>query len=379
MGEELSREELKRYSRHLIMPEVGLAGQKKLKSAKVLIIGAGGLGSPLALYLTAAGIGTIGIVDFDTVDFTNLQRQILYNVKDVGLSKALRAKEHLNLQNPNANIIVHDIRLSSENAIEILKGYDIIIDGTDNFPTRYLVNDACVFLRKPLVYGSIFRFDGQVTVFDSTKGPCYRCLYPEPPTAGSVPNCAEAGVIGILPGIIGTLQANEAVKLILGIGELLIGRLIIFDALKMKFKELKLRKYPDCAVCGKNPIVKELIDYESFCGIEEEKRGDEMEISPKDVKKMMDEGKQFTLVDVREPFESEICKIDRAKLIPLGEIPSRMNELDTNELIVLHCHHGRRSLQALMLLKDAGFKKLKNLAGGIDAWAEDVESEMTKY
>ena len=379
--QELTKDELKRYSRHLIMPEVGLDGQKIIKNAKILIIGAGGLGSPIALYLTAAGVGTIGIVDFDKVDYTNLQRQILYTTNDVGKPKVSCAKEHLKAQNPSVNLIVHETKLSSENALHILQGYDIIIDGTDNFPTRYLINDACVFLKKPLVYGSIFRFDGQVTVFDSRIGPCYRCLYPEPPTAESVPNCAEAGVIGILPGIIGTLQANEAVKLILKKGQALVGRLLLFDALEMKFRELKLRKDTECVVCSNNPKITSLIDYEQFCGIgnNEIRTESEYEITPVELKRILDEKKPVTIVDVREPFEYDICRINGSRLIPLGQVQQRMNELDANELIVLHCHHGARSAQALMLLRDSGFKKLKNLVGGIEQWAEDVEPEMNRY
>lgn len=359
------------------MPEVGLKGQEKLKCAKVLLIGAGGLGSPLGMYLTAAGIGTIGLVDYDKVDFTNLQRQIVFTTKDVGRPKLEAAKEHLQALNPNVKFILHEAKLTSKNALEIFKDYDVIVDGTDNFPTRYLVNDACVFLKKPNVYGSIFRFEGQVSVFDSTKGPCYRCLYPQPPPAGSVPSCAEGGVLGILPGIIGTMQANETVKLILGTGEPLIGRLIIFDALQMRFKELKLKKDPNCVVCGKNPAINHLIDYEAFCGVAEEQP--EWEISPKELKKMLDENKQVTIIDVREPFEYEICHLDGSKLIPLGELRSRMNELNSADNIVLHCHHGGRSAQALILLRDAGFRKLKNLKGGIDAWAEEVETEMARY
>ena len=373
----LTREELRRYSRHLIMPEVGLVGQKKLKSAKVLLIGTGGLGSPLGIYLTAVGIGTIGLVDFDRVDFTNLQRQIIYTTKDVGRNKLEAAKEHLQAINPNVRYVLHQEKLTSKNAIGIIREYDVIVDGTDNFPTRYLVNDACVLLKKPNVYGSIFRFEGQVSVFWAEKGPCYRCLYPEPPPPGTVPSCAEGGVLGILPGIIGTMQANEVVKLILGKGEPLIGRLILFDALGMKFRELRLNKNINCAICGKTPTVKCLIDYESFCG--EVVREPEWEISPKELKTILDKNEQVTIIDVREPFEYEICHLSNSRLISLGELPARMNELNSEDNIVLHCHHGGRSAQALIILRDAGFRKLKNLVGGIDAWAEEIEQSMARY
>ena len=383
-GVELSREEIRRYSRHLIMPEVGIQGQRKLKAASVLLIGTGGLGSPLGLYLTSAGVGRIGLVDFDVVDFTNLQRQVLYTAADVGRPKLEAAKERLTAINPSVAIETHEERLTSENALGILQGYDIVIDGTDNFPTRYLVNDACVLLKKPNVYGSIFRFEGQASVFDASRGPCYRCLYPEPPPPGLVPSCAEGGVLGILPGIIGVIQATEAVKLILGSGEPLIGRLLLFNALKMRFRELKLRKNPDCPVCGTHPTVKQLIDYEAFCGL---RRGDEglsaaggeWEISAHELKALLKGSKPLKLIDVREPHEYEICHIEGAQLIPSSEFVQRIGELDSADEMILYCHKGIRSHNALELLKSAGFKKIKSLKGGVDAWAEAVDPEMPRY
>jgi molybdopterin/thiamine biosynthesis adenylyltransferase/rhodanese-related sulfurtransferase len=381
--EELSRDEILRYSRHLIMPEVGMEGQLKLKQAKVLTIGAGGLGAPLGLYLAAAGVGKLGIVDFDVVDYTNLQRQVIHGTSDVGRPKLASAKDRIYEVNPNVEVEAYETRLTSENALEIFKDYDIIVDGTDNFPTRYLVNDACVLLGKPNVYGSIFRFEGQASVFYAQEGPCYRCLYPEPPPPGLVPSCAEGGVLGVLPGIIGCLQALETIKLILGTGEPLIGRLLVFDALAMKFRELKLRKNPDCPICGTHPTITGLIDYEQFCGI----RGEELppqvagvpEITPREVKKLMDERKPFVLIDVREPHEYQICRIPGAKLIPLSEFPQRMHELNSADEIVVHCRMGSRSAQAAGLLMKAGFRKIHNLKGGILAWADQVDPSVPKY
>ena len=379
---QLSKDEILRYSRHLIMSEVGMNGQLKLKLAKVLTIGVGGLGSPLALYLAAAGVGRLGMVDFDVVDFTNLQRQIIHDTDDVGRPKLHSAKDTLADINPNVEVIGFEERLTSQNALEIFKDFDIIVDGTDNFPTRYLVNDACVLLGKPNVYGSIFRFEGQASVFHAVKGPCYRCLYPEPPPPGLVPSCAEGGVLGVLPGIIGSLQAVETIKLILGQGSSLIGRLLLFDALQMKFRELKLRKNPDCPICGTHPIVKELIDYEEFCGIRGEEANPDVrvpELSAPNVKKMMDDNKPFVLIDVREPHEYQICNIPGSKLIPLGDVPSRMNELNSADEIVVHCRSGQRSAQAVDLLMKAGFRKIHNLKGGVLAWADQVDPTMPKY
>ena len=385
-GGDLSNEEVKRYSRHLIMPEVGIQGQKKLKAASVLLIGTGGLGSPLGLYLASAGVGRIGLVDFDVVDFTNLQRQILYTTEDVGKPKLQAAKTRLQAINPHITIQTHEARLSSDNAMEILKGYDIVVDGTDNFPTRYLVNDACVLLGKPNVYGSIFRFEGQASVFYAEKGPCYRCLYPEPPPPGLVPSCAEGGVLGILPGIISTLQATETIKLILGSGEPLIGRLLLFNALKMRFRELKLHKNPSCPLCGPNRTITQLINYEEFCGLgrgQEHANGGEAaaskEITAEELKALLDSKKPVKIIDVREPNEYDICHISGAKLIPLSEFMQRIGELDSADELVLHCHHGVRSMKALELLQSAGFRKVKSLRGGIDEWAEKIEPGMPRY
>jgi molybdopterin/thiamine biosynthesis adenylyltransferase/rhodanese-related sulfurtransferase len=378
---ELNREEFLRYGRHLIIPEVGLEGQRRLKSASVLIIGAGGLGSPLAFYLTAAGVGRIGIVDFDVVDLSNLQRQILHTTKDVGRSKLESAREKLESLNPNVKIETYEMRLTSENALDLIKEYDIVVDGTDNFPTRYLVNDACVFLKKPNVYGSIFRFEGQVSVFYADKGPCYRCLYKEPPPPGLVPSCAEGGVLGVLPGIIGTIQALETIKLILGIGEPLIGKLLLFDALRMKFRELKLRKDPECPVCGENPTIKELIDYEAFCGITPEQilHQSGLEITPEELKEKLENGEDIILIDVREPVEYEINRIEGSKLIPLSKLPEKVNELDQTREIVLYCKMGGRSARGVQLLRELGFTRVKNLAGGIDAWIEKIDPTMPRY
>jgi len=380
----LSHDEVKRYSRHLIMPEVGVQGQKKLKAASVLLIGMGGLGSPLGLYLASAGIGRIGLVDFDVVDLTNLQRQVLYTTEDVGKPKLEVAKARLQAINPFITIETHEARLSSENALDILKNYDVIVDGTDNFPTRYLVNDACVLLGKPNVYGSIFRFEGQASVFDASRGPCYRCLYPEPPPPGLVPSCAEGGVLGILPGIIGTIQATEAIKVILGNGEPLIGRLLLFNALKMRFRELKLRKNPTCPLCGPNRTITKLIDYEEFCGL---RRGEETtqstrdgcEIDADELANLIKKNPRLKVIDVREPHEYEICHIPGAQLIPTSEFAQRMGGLDSADEMVFYCHKGTRSRNAVELLKSAGFKKIKSLSGGIDAWAENVDPSMPRY
>ncbi|MHB8656045.1 MAG: molybdopterin-synthase adenylyltransferase MoeB [Terriglobia bacterium] len=378
----LTKDEVLRYSRHLIMPEVGMDGQLKLKQARVLCIGAGGLGSPLALYLAAAGVGKLGIVDFDTVDFTNLQRQIIHDTNDVGRPKLTSARETIADINPIVEVVGFETRLTSENALDIFKDFDIVADGTDNFPTRYLVNDACVLLGKPNVYGSIFRFEGQASIFYAKEGPCYRCLYPEPPPPGLVPSCAEGGVLGVLPGIVGCIQAVETIKLILGIGRSLVGRLLLFDAMNMKFRELKLRKNPECPACGTHPTVTKLIDYEQFCGI----RGEEHvpptkvpEMTAPEVKKMMDEKKPFVLVDVREPHEFQICRIPGSILIPLGEVPKRMNELNSADDIVVHCRSGMRSAQAVEFLMKAGFRKIHNLKGGVLAWADEVDPSMPKY
>jgi adenylyltransferase/sulfurtransferase len=382
---EFSNDEIARYSRHLIMPEVTLEGQKRLKAASVLCIGAGGLGSPIALYLAAAGVGRMGLVDADTVDFSNLQRQILHGTKDVGRKKLNSARDRIREVNPNVQVDLHDDFFTSANARRIAEPYDIIIDGTDNFPTRYCSNDVAVFLKKPNIYGSIFRFDGQCTVFaPHLGGPCYRCMFPEPPPPGMVPSCAEGGVLGVLPGIIGVMQAIEAVKLIMGIGEPLIGRMIAFDALKMKFREFKLRKDPKCPVCGPNPTITELIDYDQFCGIPQAKAAEEAEapvptITVQDLKTKLDRGDKFRLIDVREPFEWDICRIPGATLIPLGQLPSRMSELDSADEIVLQCKSGGRSARALKLLQEAGFSKLNNLEGGITAWAEQIDTSVPKY
>ena len=380
---QLSKDEILRYSRHLIMPEVGMEGQLKLKQAKVLCIGAGGLGSPLALYLGAAGVGKLGLVDFDVVDFTNLQRQVIHGTSDVGRAKLDSARDTLVEINPNVEIETYETRLSSDNALDIFREYDIVADGTDNFPTRYLVNDACVLLGKPNVYASIFRFEGQASIFYAEQGPCYRCLYPGPPPPGLVPSCAEGGVLGVLPGIMGCIQAMETIKLILGRGEPLIGRLLLFDALSMKFRELKLRKNPDCPICGTHRTITKLMDYEQFCGI----RGEEHipvqtgipEITPAEVKKKMDEHEPFVLIDVREPHEYQICRIPGSKLIPLGEVPKRMSELNTADEIVVHCKSGMRSAKAVDLLMKSGFRKIHNLKGGILAWSDQVDPSVPKY
>ena len=376
----LSHAEMLRYSRHLLLPEVGVSGQRKLKAARVLTVGAGGLGSPLSLYLAAAGVGTIGIVDFDVVDLTNLQRQIIHGTSTLGRPKLDSAAERLSDLNPNVKIERHETRLTSQNALEILREYDIVVDGTDNFPTRYLVNDACVLLGKPNVYGSIFRFEGQASLFYAAKGPCYRCLYSEPPPPGLVPSCAEGGVLGVLPGIIGSIQALETIKWIIGAGNSLLGRLVLFDALKLRFRELELRKDPACPICGINPTIRELIDYEAFCGIGAEPDYTGPEISAEELRQEIDEkGDDLVVIDVREPHEWEIVHIDGARLIPLNQLPERLSELDGHAEIVTHCHHGARSMKALEILKGAGFGKVRSLEGGIDAWAERVDRGLARY
>ena len=383
----LSNDEILRYSRHLIIPEVGIEGQQKLKAAKVLLVGTGGLGAPLALYLAAAGVGKIGLVDFDTVDFTNLQRQVIHFTADVGRKKLDSAAEKMKAINPNVEIVRHEVALTSENALDILKDYDLVVDGTDNFPTRYLVNDACVLLGKPNVYGSIFRFEGQATVFAYEGGPCYRCLYPEPPPPGLVPSCAEGGVLGILPGTIGLIQATETVKLILGIGEPLVGRLLLYDALGMRFRELKLRKNPECPVCGTHPTVTKLIDYHQFCGVpqpgsaapDRETKVNEGEIDVVELKQKIDRGDNFVLIDVREPHEYRICNIPGAQLIPLGEFPKRVGEIDSAADIVIHCRTGVRSAKACAVLRQAGFQHVRNVVGGILAWSDKVDPSVPKY
>jgi len=377
----LSNDEILRYSRHLIMPEVGMEGQQKLKAARVLCIGAGGLGSPLALYLGAAGVGTLGIVDFDVVDYTNLQRQIIHTTADVGRKKLDSAAEKLKAINPFLNIRKFETRLSSDNALELFREFDIIADGTDNFPTRYLVNDACVLTGKPNVYGSIFRFEGQASVFATKDGPCYRCLYSEPPPPGLVPSCAEGGVLGILPGLVGVIQATEVIKLILGKGDPLIGRLLLIDALGMKFRELKLRKNPDCPACGTHRTITKLIDYNEFCGIRGEEKPVEAgvpEIQVEELKRRLDAGEDLFVLDVREPHEYQICNI-KGHLIPLGDLQKRVHELDSSREIVAHCRSGVRSAKAVTFLQQAGFRKVHNLAGGILAWADRVDPKMPKY
>lgn len=378
----LSNDEVLRYSRHLIMPEVGMEGQQKLKAARVLCIGTGGLGSPLALYLAAAGVGTLGLVDFDVVDFTNLQRQVIHFSSDVGRPKLDSAKEKIRAINPYVNVKTFETRLTSENALRIFADFDIIVDGTDNFPTRFLVNDACVFTGKPNVYGSIFRFEGQASVFAAKDGPCYRCLYPEPPPPGLVPSCAEGGVLGILPGLVGLIQATEAIKLILGKGDPLVGRLLLVDALGMRFRELKLRKNPECEVCGKNPTVTKLIDYEEFCGL----RGEEKpvtatgipEITVEELKQRIDAKDDLFILDVREPHEYQICNLN-GYLIPLNDLPKRVSELDPGKNMVVHCRSGVRSAKAVQFLQQAGFTKARNLAGGILAWADRIDPKVPKY
>jgi sulfur-carrier protein adenylyltransferase/sulfurtransferase len=384
---DLSQEEIKRYSRHLIMPEVGMDGQRALKASSVLCIGAGGLGSPAAMYLAAAGVGRIGIVDFDVVDYSNLQRQLLHGTPDVGRSKLDSARDRLHALNPHIQIDTYETSLSSQNALELFAPYDVILDGTDNFPTRYLVNDACVISGKPNAYGSIFRFEGQASVFGTKEGPCYRCLYPEPPPPGLVPSCAEGGVLGVLPGIIGVIQATEAIKVMLGIGEPLIGRFLIYDALKMRFRELKLRKDPECPVCGTNPTVTTLIDYEQFCGLRPEPQAaqatgaavSDTEITPVELKKRLDAGDKLFILDVREPNEYQINRIPGSTLIPLGDLPRRYQELPTDVEIIAHCKMGGRSAKAQDYLKTVGITNVKNLKGGILEWVDKVDPSQPKY
>jgi sulfur-carrier protein adenylyltransferase/sulfurtransferase len=382
---DFSNDEIARYSRHLIMPEVTLDGQKRIKAASILCIGAGGLGSPIALYLAAAGIGRMGLVDYDIVDFSNLQRQILHGTEDVGRKKLNSARDRIKAINPNVQVDLHDMMFRSENAMQLVQDYDIVIDGTDNFPTRYLSNDVCVLMKKPNIYGSIFRFDGQCTVFaPHLGGPCYRCMFPEPPPPGMVPSCAEGGVLGVLPGLIGVMQAIEAIKLIIGIGDSLIGRLVSFDALKLRFKEFKIRKDPNCPICGDHPTIHELIDYDQFCGIpqadaEAAKELEVPTITATELKTKIDRKEKFVLVDVREPFEYDISRIPGSKLIPLGELPARLSELDSADDIVLHCKVGGRSAKALRILQEAGFRKLNNLQGGITAWSDEVDPSIPKY
>jgi sulfur-carrier protein adenylyltransferase/sulfurtransferase len=381
---ELTTDDLARYSRHLILPEVGMEGQRRLKAARVLCIGAGGLGSPLAFYLAAAGVGTLGLVDFDVVDASNLQRQIIHFTKDIGRKKLDSAEEKLLALNPALNVVRHETLLTSANALDILKDYDIVADGTDNFPTRYLVNDACVLLGKPNVYASIYRFEGQASVFAKENGPCYRCLYPEPPPPGLVPSCAEGGVLGILPGLLGMIQATEAIKLILGRGESLAGRLLLVDALNMKFRELKLRKNPECPVCGEHPTVTKLIDYQQFCGIVPETKQEQKvkngipQITVKELKQRMDAGDDVFVLDVREPYEYQIANLG-AKLIPQNDVPKRLDEIDRQREIVVHCRSGQRSQRIAEYLAQQGYPKVKNLAGGILAWADEIDPKMQKY
>ena len=380
----LTNEEVARYSRHLILPEVGMEGQLKLKAARVLCIGAGGLGSPVALYLAAAGVGTLGVVDFDKVDYSNLQRQIIHGTPDVGRSKLESAKERLNALNPEVEVVTHEMAVSSQNALELFADYDLVVDGTDNFPTRYLVNDACVLSGKPNIYGSIYRFEGQASVFATADGPCYRCMFPEPPPPGLVPSCAEGGVLGILPGVVGTIQATEAVKVILGAGEPLIGRFLLFDALKMRFRELKVRKNPECPICGDHPTVTELIDYEQFCGITPVGQDSETPSSSdvatvEELKTRLDRKDSFLLLDVREQREFEICRIPGSVLIPLGELPSRLDELKGRDDMIVHCKSGVRSGKAVALLRGSGFAGARNLTGGILAWIERIDPTLPKY
>ena len=379
----LSKEEVQRYSRHLLLPEVGMEGQLKLKAAKVLCIGAGGLGSPLSMYLAAAGVGTLGLVDFDVVDFTNLQRQILHSTADVGRKKLDSAAETLAGINPQVEVRKFEAKLTSANALEIFRQFDIVADGTDNFPTRYLVNDACVLTGKPNVYGSIFRFEGQASVFATKDGPCYRCLYPEPPPPGLVPSCAEGGVLGILPGLVGVIQATETIKLILGAEreQSLVGRLLMVDAMGMKFRELKLRKNPECPVCGLNPTIHELIDYQEFCGVRAEEASMTTgmpAIEVEELKRKLDAGEDVFILDVREPHEYQICNL-QGHLIPLGDLPKRVQELDSSREIVAHCRSGKRSADAVEFLQKAGFHKVWNLTGGILAWADRIDPKMPKY
>jgi len=381
---QLDNDEIRRYSRHLILPEVGMAGQKKIKAASVLCIGAGGLGSPIAMYLAAAGVGKLGLLDFDTVDFSNLQRQIIHGTEDVGRPKIQSALETIRSINPNCEVVTYNTRINSENALDIIRPYDIVVDGTDNFPTRYLTNDACVLLKKPNVYGSIFRFEGQASVFaPHLGGPCYRCLYPEPPPPGMVPSCAEGGVLGVLPGIVGCIQATEILKLIIGKGTSLVGRLMLFNALDMKFREVKLRRDPQCPICGDQPTIKELIDYEMFCGITPEPAQPAQhpdEVTVQDMKRALDDPKLgVKVIDVREPDEYEIAHIQGVPQVPLSQLGQRFTELDPNHQYYIHCKSGVRSMKALLFLREQGFKYLKNVKGGIAAWSDEVDHSVPKY
>jgi adenylyltransferase/sulfurtransferase len=383
-AEELTRDEVRRYSRHLIMPEVGVDGQRKLKAARVLCVGAGGLGAPAAMYLAAAGVGTLGLVDFDVVDASNLHRQIIYGTPDVGKPKLEAARARIAAMNDGVKVVLHELALTSNNALEVLKDYDVILDGTDNFQTRYLVNDACVLLGKPNAYGSIFRFDGQASVFAVKGGPCYRCLYPEPPPPGLVPSCAEGGVLGVLPGVIGIIQATEAIKLILGAGQPLVGRLLLYDALQMRFRELKLRRDPECPICGDHPTIHALIDYDQFCGVvpahaPQPTAGGVPEVTVEELKAKLDRGEDVHVLDVREPNEYQICRIAGSTLIPLGELSNRTAELDRDRELIVHCKMGGRSAKAVALLQERGFTRARNLTGGILAWIDRVDPSQSKY
>jgi sulfur-carrier protein adenylyltransferase/sulfurtransferase len=377
----LSPDEIRRYSRHLLLPEVGLEGQRAIKSAKVLCVGAGGLGSPVAMYLAAAGVGTLGIIDFDVVDFSNLQRQLLHRTQDVGRPKVESARERIGAINPEVRVETHEAMLSSANALELVSRYDLVVDGTDNFPTRYLVNDACVLARRPYIYGSVFQFEGQVSIFAVENGPCYRCLYPEPPPAGLVPSCAEGGVLGVLPGIIGTIQAAEALEWIVKAGDLLAGRLLILDALAMKFREVRIRRDPECPVCGDHPTIRELQDYEQFCGTLLPARASaasDFDISPADLARALDRADAPLLLDVREPMEFRITRLPKSLLIPFGSLPDRLGEIDSTRDVVVYCHQGIRSVRAVELLRAAGFRA-RNLAGGLVAWADQIDPSMPRY
>lgn len=380
MNPDLTSDEVRRYSRHLVMPEVGREGQERLKAARVLVVGAGGLGSPVAMYLAAAGTGKLGVAEFDRVEESNLQRQVLFGQSDIGRPKVEVAAERLREINPLIEIITHPSRLDSTNALSVLADYDLVVDGSDNFPTRYLVNDACVLSGLPTVYGSIFRFEGQVSVFWGAKGPCYRCLFPEPPPPGLVPSCAEGGVLGVLPGIIGSLQANEALKMLLGLGDPLIGRLLIFDALAVRFRELRLKKNPACPVCSAQPTVTELMDYEAFCGLEQaEPQPDEVNLTVSQLERLQQQGRRPLLLDVRTPREWQICRLEGAELIPLHELGDRWMELDATQEIVVYCHHGHRSARAVDFLRRVGLERVKNLTGGIDAWSREIDPEVPIY
>ncbi len=374
----LTRAEFERYSRQIVMPEIGPEGQEKLKASSVLVVGMGGLGTPAAVFLAAAGVGRIGLVDYDTVQTSNLHRQVLYSDQDLGKKKVEVAKSRLQMTNPHIRIEIFDTKLDSTNALEILRGYDVVIDGTDNFPARYLIGDACVLLGTPDVYASVFRLDGQMTVF-AKSGPCYRCIHPQPPPPDSVPSCAEAGVLGVLPGIMGSLQAAEALKLILHIGDSLIGRLLVLDATEMRFTEIKVGKNPECPICGPNPSVQELQDYEAFCGTADLAGGLVPEVTPILLKRMLDEGREVELVDVREPFEYEICHLEGSRLVPLGQLQARAGDLSKSKTVVVYCHHGRRSANAVSYLTSAGFKDVKNLRGGIEAWRTEVDPKILEY